>query len=153
MDRDVDAVSAKFDFGRVISRTFSVLSRNFVPFFLMALVLEGIPTFLSSAIPSLTKMSFSFGLDDLPEISFSWSLEGGTLALLVIGRMIIVFTLYMLAYTTLVGALIHASIEGFKGETVGIRESLRIGLGFRLNSKPRPRPTIRGYGGLGRRLC
>jgi len=129
VDNDFGAATARFDFGRLVSRTFSIISRNFIPFFLVALILEGIPTFLSSAIPLLAATGLSFGLGDLYATFSSWSLSAGALALVITGG-IIVFALYMLAYTTLVGALIHASVQGFKGEEVRIRESLRIGWRF-----------------------
>ena len=120
----------KFDFGRVLGRTFSTITGNFMPFFLLALLLEGVPTFLANAV-SLMAVGDIMSESKLYNMFINDNLGAGMITLLVIGGLI-GFVLYMLAYMTLQGTIIHASVEDFKSEDVNMRTSLSIGWRFAL---------------------
>ena len=130
IDDSYGGTSEHFDFGRVLSRIFSVIGRNFMPFFVIALILEGIPTFLMSAAPYMA-LGEVFSQSGFIKMLINDELSGGMITLLVVGG-IVGFVLYLLVYLTLQGTLIHASVEDFKGENVSIRESLSIGWRFAL---------------------
>ncbi len=51
-----DGSGAQFDFGRVVSRTFNLIGRNFVPFFVLSLIFVGAPAAIVMLIqPSLVQ--------------------------------------------------------------------------------------------------
>lgn len=108
---DTTAGSRDFEMGRVISGTFGVIGRNFVPFFLMALLLGGLPNLLSG----LFQMRFLAG--DTP--NFEPRMIGGSL----IGALIMLAAAFVLQ-----AAIVHATVADLNGRRVVMGDSLRVGV-------------------------
>src|SRR5690349_6424635 len=94
----VSMEEARFDFGRVVGQTFGLIGRNFLLFFLLALVFVGGPQF---AIQYAQSMAYSSG----DPLMVSYIGFGSLLASLV-------FT-YILQ-----GALTRASVDDLSGKGV-----------------------------------
>jgi hypothetical protein len=108
---DTTAGSRRFEIGRVISGTFGVIGRNFVPFALMALLLGGLPNLLMG----LFQLRFAGGA-----ATFELGWVGGS----------ILGALAMLAATfVLQAAIVHATVADLNGRRVVLGDSLRAGLG------------------------
>ncbi len=106
---------AQFEIGDVISRSFEMLRRNFLPFAVTALVVIGIPAILT--------IIFTIG-------AFGGlggeGLGMGTLgAVGIVGALLGVLTL-IVSSIILPAAIIYASLKGWAGEPVSMRESLRL---------------------------
>ncbi len=115
IDTVTPAPGAAFDINRVFNGTISTVRYNFLPFFLAALVILGIPQFLFGLWTSFT----GFGYPDLGAIDMI-----GVFAILGIASGVVVLVCQVL----LQGAIIHASICHFNNERVGLRESVNVAL-------------------------
>ena len=93
-----------FDFGRVFSRAFMTLRRNFVAFFITSLIIVGIPTFLVS----LWSYAAVFGA-----ISVGDTLEVSTT---LISIAIIVGIVTVIAMAILQGAITYGAVRDFNEE-------------------------------------
>lgn len=110
-----------FDIGRVISRLFGVLGRNFLTFLLLALLLVGLPTAASSLLQLVSLFpafanSGAVGSTGFNPVAFaflpvSW----------LIGAM---------ANAVLQGAVIHGTVSDLSGRKVTFGEALNTGLRF-----------------------
>jgi len=106
-----DGSGAQFDFGRVVSRTFGLIARNFVPFSILSAIFVGVPAVVASLIqPGLAGRDP--GMTSLVAV----------LALLV----------SVLAGLVLQGALTRASIDDLSGKGVSVGTALSTGLGVLL---------------------
>jgi hypothetical protein len=97
----------KLEIGRVIQQTFAVLGRNFVSFFVLALILTGVPTLVMGLLQTAAMRADSVA-------SWSWVLVTG----LISGVMALV----------LQGALIFGTVNDLNGRRVSVTDSLTIGL-------------------------
>ncbi len=107
---DTTAVPRRFEIGRVISGTFSVIGRNFGPFALLALILGGLPNLLVS----LAQISF---ISDQQTFS-PQAMIGFFLGLVVM----------LVAAFVLQAAIVHATVADLNGRRVVVGESLKVGL-------------------------
>lgn len=99
---------AKFEFGRVVSQTFALMGRNFIPFFVLALLFVGIPQF------GLLYAQSIVGLGD-PSM-YALMAFGGALVT-------------MVSSFILQGALTRAAIDDLSGS--GVKFGAAIGDGLR----------------------
>jgi MFS family permease len=103
--------AGKVDIGRVIGDTFKVLGRNFVTFFLLSLILVGLPTGALAYVQGL------FIGSDLTEFSTDlvlWSLLGALVTLT--------------TTAILQGSLIYATVQDMNGAKPSVGDSLATGL-------------------------
>lgn len=107
---DTTTGSRRFEMGRVISGTFEVIGRNFVPFSLLALLLGGLPNLLVG----LAQMRFLVG-----HATFEPRIVGGS----VVGGLIMLVAAFVLQ-----AAIVHATVTDLNGRRVVLGDSLRIGL-------------------------
>lgn len=103
-----ESSGARFDFGRVASRTFGLIGRNFVPFAVLSLIFSGIPALLVMLIqPTLIAQ------------------QDPTMILIVAyGAGFISY----LAGLVLTAALTRASVDELSGKTVAIGSALATGV-------------------------
>jgi hypothetical protein len=94
----------QLDIGRVLSDGLGVLGRNFGPFFLLALLLEGIPSALIAYSQLMARLNPAFGVFGLV----------GLLALLITAPM-------------MQGALVSGSMDDLDGRRVSINSCLEAG--------------------------
>ncbi|WP_374470646.1 glycerophosphoryl diester phosphodiesterase membrane domain-containing protein [Phenylobacterium sp.] len=97
----------KLEIGRVIQETFAVLGRNFATFFVLALILTGLPTAIVGVLQMEAARANTVA-------GWSWFLVTG----LISGVMAMV----------LQGALIFGTINDLNGRRVSVSDSLTIGL-------------------------
>ena len=107
---DTTVGSRRFEMGRVISGTFEVIGRNFVPFTLMALLLGGLPNLLAG----LFQMRF---INEATTFQPRWI--GGS----IVGGLIMLAAAYVLQ-----AAIVHATVADLNGRRVALGDSLRVGL-------------------------
>lgn len=107
---DTTAESRRFEIGRVISGTFGVIGRNFVPFALLALLLGGLPNLLMG----LFQLRFAAGA---ATFKFGW-----------IGGSILGALAMLAAAFVLQAAIVHATVADLNGRRVVLGDSLRAGL-------------------------
>lgn len=104
-----DSQSPRFDIGRVMSRTSSLIGRNFVPFAILSLVFAGVPyLLLLLAMPA----SVAAG-SDLSTAPFI---------------MLVVLLVYLLASLVLQAALTRASVDDLSGKPVAIGAAVSTGV-------------------------
>lgn len=104
----VTDAGARFDFGRVTSRTFSLIGRNLVPFAALAALLAGVPyAAMLTLIPALGAGA-----------------EPGTLG---VGAIVSIIVL-MLAGIVLQAALTRASVDDLSGKGVSVGAALSTGI-------------------------
>jgi hypothetical protein len=103
-------VSRRFEIGRVISGTFSVIGRNFGPFALLALILGGLPNLLVS----LAQVSF---------IGHQQAFSAPAIAGSFVGVVIMIVAGFVLQ-----AAIVHATVADLNGRRVVVGESLKVGL-------------------------
>jgi Membrane domain of glycerophosphoryl diester phosphodiesterase len=102
-----DGSGAQFDFGRVVSRTFGLIGRNFVPFSILSLIFVGAPTVIVLVIqPSLA------GRDP------------GAMSLVAVLASLV----SAVAGLVLQGALTRASVDDLSGKGAAIGPALSTGL-------------------------
>lgn len=112
-DMTVDAVdSGKLDIGRVISQTFGVIGRNFVTFFVLTLLLSGVPTAIVEYAQA-GQIGARGGFEFNPAY----------LTTLAVGGIAGVITACILQ-----GALIIATVQDMNGARPNIGECLATGL-------------------------
>jgi len=111
-DMTAAAEPGKLDIGKVISGTFAVIGRNFVPFAVLSLVLSGIPTALIAFIQVQ-----AVGADGTPSMSLGYlsSIAYSGLAALITGAI-------------LQGALVYGTVQDLNGTRPSIAECLANGL-------------------------
>jgi hypothetical protein len=107
---DTTTGSRRFEMGRVISGTFEVMGRNFVPFALLALLLGGLPNLLVG----LVQMRFLAG-----QTTFEPRVVGGS----VVGGLIMLVAAFVLQ-----AAIVHATVTDLNGRRVVLGDSLKVGL-------------------------
>jgi hypothetical protein len=107
---DTTEGSRRFEMGRVISGTFEVIGRNFVPFTLLALLLGGLPNLLVG----LFQLRF---VGERSTFQPGWI--GGTLA----GGLIMLAAAFVLQ-----AAIVHATVTDLNGRRVVLGDSLKVGL-------------------------
>lgn len=107
---DTTTGSRRFEMGRVISGTFEVIGRNFVPFTLLALLLGGLPNLLVG----LVQMRFLAG-----QTTFEPRVVGGS----VVGGLIMLVAAFVLQ-----AAIVHATVTDLNGRRVALGDSLKVGL-------------------------
>lgn len=100
--------TGRFDLGRVMERTFTVIGRNFVTFVLAALVLTG--------IPSLITVIGQGGLP-LPSSPRGWVIMGT-------GWLLSLFGAYLLQ-----AAIVHVTVNALNNRTVTLRAAMGIAVG------------------------
>lgn len=105
-----DSQGPRFDFGRVTSRTFALIKRNFVPFLVLSLILAGVPYFLFLLVP------LTFGDD--PAVA---------------GPVSLVATLVLVAGgLVLQAAVTRASVDELSGKRISIGAALSSGIAVAL---------------------
>jgi len=107
----------RFDIGRVIGSTFEAIKNNFVSFFLAALIIMGLPTFVMSIAPVYTGIDVTMVPDD--------STLGPYLILIGIS-----FLVAIIGSIILQGALIYGAIADFNGEKASFGECISIALRY-----------------------
>lgn len=107
---DTAAGSRRFEMGRVITGTFEVIGRNFVPFTLLALLLGGLPNLLVG----------------LAQISFL--AKQGVFEPRVVGGSVVGALIMLAAAFVLQAAIVHATVTDLNGRRVVLGDSLRVGL-------------------------
>lgn len=107
---DTAVSSRRFEMGRVISGTFEVIGRNFVPFTLLALLLGGLPNLLVG----LFQQRFAG-----EQVTLQPNWIGGT----VIGGLIMLAAAFVLQ-----AAIVHATVADLNGRRVVLGDSLKVGL-------------------------
>jgi hypothetical protein len=107
---DTTGTSRRFEIGKVISGTFSVIGRNFIPFALLAFILGGLPNLLVG-VGQLWLLG--------PYQPFSPRMIGGTFG----GGLIMLIAAFVLQ-----AAIVHATVADLNGRRVVIGESLSVGL-------------------------
>lgn len=105
------AATTRFDFGRVIGDTFEVLSRNLVPFLLVALVLAGVPALVQTLV--------------LP--SRLSGVSGGAMAAWALGSLVFGIVKALLSFV-MQGALVSGAIASLNGSKVDLGDMLARGL-------------------------
>ena len=106
-----EAVSSRFEMGRVVSRTFGVLGRNFVVFALLSLVVAGIPVAL---------------VNYFSEVGAAGSPYDAHLGSAIMNL------ISLLASCVLQAALIHGTISDLNGRKAVFGDSLGTGMRFLL---------------------
>lgn len=110
--------SGKLDIGRVLAGTFQVIGRNFVTFFVLALVLSGIPTGL------ITVLQTSWLASQADEIAAgNLQLGAGYFSQIGLSGLAALITTAILQ-----GALIYATVQDLSGGKPSIGEALATGL-------------------------
>jgi hypothetical protein len=107
---DTIAGSRRFEMGRVISGTFEVIGRNFVPFALLALLLGGLPNLL-------------VGLLQMRFISDTAAFEPRAIGLALVSVVVILASAFVLQ-----AAVVHATVTDLNGRRVVLGDSLRAGV-------------------------
>jgi hypothetical protein len=108
---DTTAVGGRFEIGRVISRTFEVIGRNFGAFALLALLLGGLPSLL------MTVSQLSLAGDETALF------KPATAGLWILGVLVMLVCAF-----TLQAAIVHATVTDLNGRRVVVGESLMVGL-------------------------
>lgn len=107
---DTTAGSRRFEIGRVISGTFAVIGRNFVPFSLLALLLGGLPNLLVS----LGQIWFVGAHQTFsPQVVAGWAA----------GVVVVIVAAFVLQ-----AAITHATVADLNGRRVVLGDSLQVGL-------------------------
>ena len=107
---DTTTGSRRFEIGRVISGTFAVIGRNFVPFSLLALLLGGLPNLLIS-------------LGQIWFVGHQQTFSPQAIAGSLVGMVIMIVAAFVLQ-----AAIVHATVADLNGRRVVVRESLKVGL-------------------------
>lgn len=103
----------KLEIGRVISQTFAVIGRNFGVFFLLSLVLSGIPT----AVIGFVQASF------VGDATTAGTLSPGLIYSSIVGILVAVITASILQ-----GALVYGTVQDLNGVRPNVGECLTTGL-------------------------
>lgn len=98
-----ETAGAQFDFGRVISRTSGLVGRNFVPFFVVALIFAGLP----------------YAVIQLVQLPLMKQNPGAAAGILAFGALLSFVTSMLLQ-----GTLTRASIDELSGKPVSIGSAL-----------------------------
>jgi hypothetical protein len=107
---DTTVGTRRFEMGRVISGTFEVIGRNFVPLALMALLLGGLPNLLVGL--------FQVRVASQADV-FQPRLVGGSL----VGGLIMLAAAFVLQ-----AAIVHATVADLNGRRVVFGDSLKVGV-------------------------
>ncbi len=110
---DTSGRSRDFEVGRVISGTFAVIGRNFVPFILLALLLGGLPNLLVALIQT------HFIKGDIGAMTYSPQVIIGT----IVGALVMLACGFVLQ-----AAIVHATVADLNGRRIAIADSLKVGL-------------------------
>lgn len=103
----------KLEIGRVISQTFGVIGRNFVAFFLLALVLSGLPTAIIGYIQA--------GL-------IGGQAASGTFSASVVSASVLGVLAAVVTASILQGALVYGTVQDLNGMRPKVGECLATGL-------------------------
>jgi hypothetical protein len=110
-----------FDIGRVISRLFGVLGRNFLTFLLLALLLVGLPTAASSLLQLV-------GL--FPAFANSGVVDQTGFSPVAFAFLPVSWLIGAMANAVLQGAVIYGTVSDLSGRKVTFGEALNTGLRF-----------------------
>jgi hypothetical protein len=108
---------AGLDIGRVIQETFAVLSRHFVTFVILGLILVGVPAVLLGGVQvSMVRAAFGGGSSSFMAFgpAMYWGFLGGLVSLV--------------TSAILQAAIISGAASDLNGRPVSVGDSLRIGL-------------------------
>src|ERR1700722_1891115 len=121
------APAPAFDIGRVISRVFSVLGRNFVTFLLLSVLLVGLPTGAASFLQlwRMLPMMNATGSPDIARINDTFGPASIAITLAT-------WLIAAAANAVLQGAVIHGTISDLSGRRATFGECLGTGLRFLL---------------------
>jgi hypothetical protein len=121
----IPTADASFDIGRVISRLFAVLGRNFVTFLLLAILLAGLPTGAASLL-QLLRMSPMFGENGVVAPSAAAQLfEPTSIALSLLAGLVAA-----MGNAVLQGSVIHGAVSDLAGRKASFGDCLGTGLRF-----------------------
>jgi hypothetical protein len=112
--------SAQFDFGRVTSRIFDLIGRNFVPFFVLSLIFVGLPS-----VVLLSLIGSPEGIADPNDPTAA--LSGA-----VWSRIMLASVISLVASVVLQGALTRASLDDLGGKGVRLNTALSAALALLL---------------------
>jgi hypothetical protein len=113
---DTGAGSRGFEVGRVISGTFAVIGRNFIPFILLALLLAGLPKLLVALVQPQFRND---GNVQNVQWDYSAQMYGGW----IVGALVV-----LVAGFVLQAAIVHATVSDLNGRRVVVGDSLKVGL-------------------------
>jgi|SRR5579872_306156 len=113
--------STGFDIGRVISRLFGVLGRNFLTFLLLALLLVGLPTAASSLLQLV-------GL--FPAFANAGAVDSTGFSPVAFAFLPVSWLIGAMANAVLQGAVIYGTVSDLSGRKVTFGEALNTGLRF-----------------------
>jgi hypothetical protein len=117
------SAAAGFEIGRVISRTFGVLGRNFVTFLLLAMLLVGLPTGAATFLQLVRTLPLMAGAVGSDTQTFAPASIALTIGAGLVGAM---------ANAVLQGAIIHGAVGDLTGKRASFGECLGTGLRFLL---------------------
>jgi hypothetical protein len=104
---------SKLEIGRVISQTFGVIGRNFVVFFVLSLVLSGIPTAIIGYVQA--------GM--MGDAATTGTLSPGLIYSSIVGGLAAIITASILQ-----GALVYGTVQDLNGARPNVGECLTTGL-------------------------
>ena len=110
---DASVGSRGFEVGRVISGTFAVIGRNFVPFILLALLLGGLPKLLVTMVQLRFMTGANVQWDYSPQMFGGW----------IVGGLVMLAAGFVLQ-----AAIVHATVSDLNGRRVVLADSLKVGL-------------------------
>jgi hypothetical protein len=106
-----DAAVQRFDLGRVISQTSGLIGRNFLPFFLLALLLSGLPYLIAMMVQPML-------------VSPDNAVASG------LGAAAVILLLTVVPAFVLQGALTRAAIDDLGGRGVSLPNALQAGIRY-----------------------
>jgi len=110
----------QFDVGRVINRTFAAIKNNFVTFFLVSLLIMGLPMLILGLLPIWLTSGGAFTGEDISSSYFT-----GLIFISVITMIVV-----LIGSVIVQGALISASVNDFNGHRTSFGESMGVGLRY-----------------------
>jgi hypothetical protein len=113
---DTSVSSRGFEVGRVISGTFAVIGRNFIPFILLALLLGGLPKLLVT----LVQLRF---INQVNGVGVQWDYSPQMYVGWIVGGLVMLAAGFVLQ-----AAIVHATVSDLNGRRVVIGDSLKVGL-------------------------
>lgn len=115
----------QFSIGRVVGRTFSTVGGNFVPFFLIAVILIAAPSALSAWLQSLVTVGATVAPGDVsvaPSV-----LSGGSAALIGPIAWLVLFIVGIALNATAQGAIIYGVVADLGGRKASLGDMLARG--------------------------
>lgn len=122
-----DQQAGTFDFGRALSRTFTIIGDNFKTLFLLTFLLAGLPSLLINTLPYFIGSGAISGGNALWLSIFDFDNLNGSSVLLMVVTVFGFLLVYLLAYATLQGAVFHTCMRDYDGIPANVSESLAVG--------------------------